>query len=72
MRGQIGFGEGVVEVVGHVGEEGAAGLELFDEGYTLGEVGVAGVGLAAEGVEDQEVESLEEREWTPGEVAQSR
>ena len=42
VRGQARFGERVVEIVGHVGEEGAAGLELLDEGDGLGQVGVAG------------------------------
>ena len=64
-----GFGGGVVEVVAHVGEEGAAGLELFDEGDGLVEVGVAEVGLAAEGVEDEDVEVLEERDALGGDVA---
>ena len=59
---QRGLGGGVVEVVADVGEEGAARLEALDEGDGAIEVGVAGVGLAAEGVEDEDVEVLEERE----------
>ncbi len=64
-----GVGCVVVEVVAHVGEEGAAGLELLDEGDGFFEVGVAGVGLAAEGVEDEDVEILEERDADVGDVA---
>ena len=67
--GRAGFGGVVVEVVADVGEEGAPGLELLDEGDGVFEVGVAGVGLAAEGVEDEDVEILEEREAFGGDVA---
>ena len=70
MRGQAGFGEGVVEIVGHVGEEGTARFELLDKGDGFGEVGVAGVGLAAESVEDEEIESLEERNGFRWEIAE--
>ncbi len=44
MGWKLGLGGGVVEVVAHVGEEGAAGLELFDEADGFFEVGVAEVG----------------------------
>ena len=69
MGWQDGFGGGVVEVVAHVGEEGAAGFELVDEVDGFVEVGVAGVGVAAEGVEDEDVEVLEERDAVFGDVA---
>ncbi len=69
MRGEDGFGGGVVEVVGHVGEEGSAGLQEFDDLDGFGEVGVAGVRGVAERVEDQEVEVLEERDGGWREVA---
>ena len=62
VRRQGQFGGGVVEVVGHVGEEGATGRELVDQGDRFFQVGVAGVGLAAERVEDEDVEMLEERD----------
>ena len=59
----------MVEVVADVGEEGAFGVELVDKLDGFGEVGVAGVGLVAEGVEDEDVEVLEEREAFGGDVA---
>ena len=62
MGWEDGVGGGVVEVVAHVGEEGAAGFEFFDEVDGSVEVGVAGVGLAAERVEDEDVEVLQERD----------
>ena len=58
--------------MGHVGEEGAARFELLDEGDGFGEVGVAGVRLAAEGVENEDVEALEERDGLRWEVAHVR
>ncbi len=70
MGGEGGVGGGVVEVVGHVGEEGAVGFEELYEGYGFVEVGVAGVGLAAEGVEDEDVEVLEEGDGCGGEVGE--
>ena len=60
----------MVEVVGHVGEVGSPGLDAFDEGDGFSEVGVAGVRLAAEGVKDEDVEVLEEREAFGGDVAE--
>ena len=45
------------------------GFELFDEGDGFFEVGVAGVRVAAEGVEDEDVEILEERDADFGDVA---
>ena len=69
VRWQDGFGGGVVEVVAHVGEEGAARLELFDEGDGFFEVRVAGVRLAAQRVEDEDVEVLEQRNALVGDVA---
>ncbi len=69
MGWEGGFGGGVVEIVAHVGEEGAAGFELVDEVDGLGEVGVAVVGVAAEGVEDEDVEVLEEGDALGGDVA---
>jgi hypothetical protein len=59
MRGQAGFGGGVVELVRHVGEEGAAGFQLLDEGDGFGQVGVTGMRLGTERVEDEDVEILE-------------
>ena len=64
-----GFGGGVVEVVAHVGEEGTTGLELFDVGDGFFEMRVAEVRVAAECVEDEDVEVLEEREAIVGDVA---
>ena len=69
MGGQLGFGFGMVEVVADVGEEGLCGLELLDDGDGLGEVCVAGVWLAAEGVEDEDVESAQEAQGVVAEVA---
>ncbi len=59
----------MVEVVAHVGEEGAAGLELFDEADGLFEVRVAEMRVAPEGVEDEDVEILKERDALVGDVA---
>jgi hypothetical protein len=50
----------VVEAVGDVSEEGAARLELLDQGDGVGEVGVGGVGLAAQGVEDENIQICEQ------------
>ena len=52
-----------------MGEEGAAGLELFDVGDGLLEVRVAEVRVAPEGVEDEDVEVLKERDALVGDVA---
>ena len=60
MWGEFGVGGFVVQVVGDVGEEGPFGGDFVYQLDGLGEVGVAGVGLAAEGVEDEDVEVLEE------------
>ena len=60
VRGELGVGGGVVEVVAHVGEEGALRLELLDDGDGVVEVRVAGVGIATQGVEDEDVEILQE------------
>ena len=65
---QGGFSGGVIEIVAHVGEEGALGLEELDEGGGLGYVGVAAVGFVAESIEDENVEVLEEREALGGDV----
>ena len=50
----------VVEAVGDVGEEGAAGLQPLDQGDGVIEGRVGWVGLAAQGVEDEEVEAGEQ------------
>ncbi len=55
MWGQYGLGGGMVEFVGHVGEEGSFGAELFDEGDGFCQMRVAGVGVGAQGIEDEEV-----------------
>ena len=47
MGWEFGLGGFVVEVVAHMGEEGSAGLELFDEADGFFEVGVAEVRAAA-------------------------
>ena len=65
-----GVGGVVVEVVGHVGEEGAAGFELLDQRDGVFQGGVGGVGLAAEGVEDEDVEIGEQGKALGGDVAE--
>ncbi len=61
-----GVGGFVVELVGHVGEEGAFGVEPLGDVDGFGEVGVAGVGMVAERVEDEDVEVLEEGDGVSG------
>ena len=68
--GQDGVGGGVVEVVRHVGEEGAARLDLLDQRDGVVEGGVGGVRLAAQGVEDEDVEVCEQREGFGGDVVE--
>src|ERR1035437_8127218 len=46
---QHGVGGGVVEIVGHVGEEGAAGADLFYDGNGFFEMRVGRVRLAGGG-----------------------
>ena len=70
MWGQYGVGGGVVEVVRHVGEEGAAGFEPLDQGDGFFEVRVGGVRLAAQGVEDEDVEVLRAAGRSRGDVAE--
>jgi len=65
---KLGLGGGVVEIVAHVGEEGSAGLELFDEADGFFEMGVAEVRIATQGVEDEDVEVLQERDAFFGDV----
>ncbi len=60
----------MVELVGHVGEEGAFGVEPLGDVDGFGEVGVAGVGVVAERVEDEDVEVLEEGDGVRGEVGE--
>ena len=69
MRWKRGLCGGVVEVVAHVGEEGATGLELFDVGDGLLEMGVTVVWVAPKGVEDEDVEVLKKRDALVGDVA---
>lgn len=69
MGWELGFGGGVVEVVAHMGEEGTARFQLIYQGYRLIEVRVAGMRVAAEGIEDEYVEILEERDALGWDVA---
>ena len=69
MGWELGFGGVVIQFVAHVGEEGASGLQLLDECDGLVEVRVAGMRIAAEGVEDEDVEILEEGNALGGDVA---
>ena len=69
MGREGGVGGGVVEVVAHVGEEGASGLELLDDLEGVFDVGVGGVGIVAEGVEDEDVEILKLRDAGVGDGA---
>ena len=64
-----GLGGVVIDVVTHVGEEGAAGFEEFDDGDGFFEMRVAEVGLVAECVEDEDVEILQEGDALGREVA---
>ena len=59
VGGEGGVGGGVVQAVGDVGEEGALRFQALGDGDRVGEVGVAGVGFVAEGVDDQDVQVLE-------------
>ena len=72
MGGEGGVDRFVVDFVAHVGEEGAAGFEEVDEGDGFFQMRVAGVRGGAEGVEDEEVEVLEEGEGFGGDVAHVR
>jgi len=65
-----GVGGFVVEVMGHVGEEGALGLDLLDQRDGVFEGGVGGVGLAAEGVEDKDVQICKQGEAFLGDAAE--
>ena len=65
-----GVGGGVVQVVAHVGEEGAARLELFDEGDRLGEVRVGGVGSRRSASRMRTSRSGEEGRLLGGDVAE--
>lgn len=49
-------------------EEGSAWSDFFDERDGLLKVRVAGVGLAAQGVKDEDVEALKEREAFAGDA----
>ena len=69
VRGESEFCGVVVEVVGHVGEEGAARLQGLDQGDGFVEMRVAGVRVAAQSVEDEDVEVLEQREGFGWQVA---
>lgn len=62
MGWKVGFGGGVVDFVGHVGEEGAARGDAFHPTKGRVKMGVAGVRLGAEGVENEDVEVPEERQ----------
>jgi len=59
----------VVEVVAHVGEEGAAWFELFDVGDGFLEMRVAVVRVAAKGIDDEDVEILKKSDAFVGDVA---
>ena len=69
VRWKCGFGGGVVEIVAHVNEVGAAGLEPFDDCDGLVEMRVAGVRIAPERVEDEDVEVLKQGQTYIGDVA---
>ena len=70
MWGQQSVGGVVVEAVGDVGEEGAAGRKPFDErdGFFEGRVGW--VGLAAQRVQDEKIEAGEQGNALRGKVAE--
>jgi hypothetical protein len=62
VRGECGLGGGVVQIMAHVNEVGASGLELFDDRNGLVEMRMTGVRVAPERVEDQYVEALKQGE----------
>ena len=53
---------GVQDLVRHVGKPGAARSYFIDPGGGLLDVGVAGVGAFAKGVDDDDLDALEQRE----------
>src|ERR1035441_6421252 len=67
---QRGVGGGVVEVVRHVGEEGTARLDFLDQGDGVVQSRVGGMGLAAERVENEDVEAGEQGKARGGDVAE--
>ena len=72
VGGEGGVDGFVVDLMAHVGEEGTAGFEEVDEGDGFFQVRVAGVRGGAEGVEDEDVEVLEEGEGFVGDIAHVR
>jgi len=69
VRGKGGLGGLVVEVVTEMSEEGALRLEPFDEGDRAIEMGMTGVRIATERVENEDVEILKEGQALGGDVA---
>ena len=61
VRRERGLSGGVVESVAHVREEGAPWFELIHKRHGALKVRVAVMGLVAQGVEDEDVEILQER-----------
>src|SRR5208283_4504177 len=57
------------ELVGHVSEEGAPRSEPFDPRKGLLDVGMAGVGLRTQGVDDEHVEIFEQGKAGLGDAA---
>jgi len=72
MGRERGLGCRVVEFVAHVGEEGSSGLELLDEGDGFVEVRVAGVRIAPQRIEDEDVQVLKQGEAFLGDIAHVR
>ena len=71
VRWEDGLCGAVVQIVAHVGEEGALRFKLLDEADGFFEVRVAGVRVVTERVEDEDVEVLQQREADGRDVAES-
>ena len=72
MLWEAGVGGFVVKLVAHVGEKGPFRLQTLHKCDGFCHVRVAGMRFRAEGVEDEKVEVLEERDGLLGDVAHVR
>lgn len=66
MQRELPFGLSVLNFVRHVREEGEARPDSLDPTESLLDIGMAGMGLRPESIDDEDVEILEEREARVG------